>query len=242
MPINFKISNSSIVSTNLILNLDASNTTSYPGTGTVWTDLSGNGNNFNIVATAYNSTGVKYMDFNGSYGIAKRSSDITLTDANGVTYMLWTRIKYPTIADFRTLTRGFSAQHHVLINISTTNLGMYDNATYGGFLTSGYDVANLPGYGTTTWACMYFRYQSSSPYYQMSYNDTPGTIRGSITDSKSRYVNGFSCIGGYHNTNTTPSDASQYWGDIAQLVVYNKFLTDAECTQNFNATRARFGL
>ncbi len=34
-----------IVTDNLILCLDAANTKSYPGTGTVWKDLSGNGNN-----------------------------------------------------------------------------------------------------------------------------------------------------------------------------------------------------
>ena len=34
-----------ITTDGLILHLDAANTKSYPGTGTVWTDLSGNGNN-----------------------------------------------------------------------------------------------------------------------------------------------------------------------------------------------------
>jgi histidinol-phosphate/aromatic aminotransferase/cobyric acid decarboxylase-like protein len=61
MAINFKVTpTTSIVSSGLILNLDASNASSYPGTGTVWSDLSGAGNNFNIVATAYNPTGVKF--------------------------------------------------------------------------------------------------------------------------------------------------------------------------------------
>ena len=52
----------------LILQLDAQNTKSYPGTGTTWYDTSGNNNNFTINASAYNSSGPKYMDFNGSYG------------------------------------------------------------------------------------------------------------------------------------------------------------------------------
>ena len=41
------ISSSSIVTSGLVLNLDAGNTASYPGSGTTWTDLSGNGNNWN---------------------------------------------------------------------------------------------------------------------------------------------------------------------------------------------------
>ncbi len=44
-----------------------------PGSGTTWYDLSGNNNNFNIVATAFkNNSAGKYMDFNGSYGCDKK--------------------------------------------------------------------------------------------------------------------------------------------------------------------------
>ena len=37
----------------LVVHLDATDTNSYNGSGTVWTDLSGNNNNFNIVASAH---------------------------------------------------------------------------------------------------------------------------------------------------------------------------------------------
>ena len=38
-----------ITTDGLILYLDAANTKSYSGSGTVWTDLSGNGVNFNLI-------------------------------------------------------------------------------------------------------------------------------------------------------------------------------------------------
>lgn len=44
--------------------LDARNTNSYPGTGTAWTDLSGNGNNFTLSNTTYNAGG--WLSFNGT--------------------------------------------------------------------------------------------------------------------------------------------------------------------------------
>jgi hypothetical protein len=44
--------------------VDARNSKSYPGTGTVWTDLSGYNNNFNLANVSYNSAG--YFTFNGS--------------------------------------------------------------------------------------------------------------------------------------------------------------------------------
>lgn len=233
------VASNAVVSTNLILHLDAGNTSSYPGSGTVWSDLSGSNNNFNIVATAYNSTGVKYMDFNGSYGIAKNSADISITDATGVTYCVWTRVKNSS-GDWRTLTRSYSSDHHVIIQQGGWQIGMYDNDS-AGFIDSGYSQQSLPNYGTSNWIAIYWRWQPSSPYYEMSYNDTPGTIRGSITNSNGRFNRGFGSIGGYHNGNQTPSSGSQFWGDISVFMAYNRRLTDAELLQNYNYYKTRFG-
>lgn len=227
------------VTTNLILHLDAGNTSSYPGSGTVWSDISGSNNNFNIVASAYNSTGVKYMDFNGSYGCAKNSSDISISDATGVTYCVWTRVKNSS-ADWRTLTRSYSSDHHVIIQYNGWEIGMYDNDS-AGFVGSGFSQQSLPNYGTSNWVSIYWRWKNSSPYYEMSYNDTPGTIRGSITNVAGSFNRGFGSVGAYHNGNQTPSDASQYWGDIAVFMAYNRRLTDAELLQNYNYYKSRFG-
>ena len=227
------------VTTNLILHLDAGNTSSYPGSGTVWSDLSGSNNNFNIVASAYNSSGVKYMDFNGSYGCAKNSADISISDATGVTYCVWTRVK-DSNADWRTLTRSYSSDHHVIIQYQGWEIGMYDNDS-AGFVGSGFSQQSLPNYGTSNWISIYWRWKNSSPYYEMSYNDTPGTIRGSITNVAGSYNRGFGSVGAYHNGNQTPSSASQFWGDIAVFMAYNRRLTDAELLQNYNYYKSRFG-
>ena len=232
--------NTKISKAGLILNLDASSTESYPGSGTVWYDLSGNANNFNIVAGAYNSSGVKYMDFNGSYGMAKNSTDISLSDSIGVTYVMWTRIKNSS-ADWRTLTRSYVNDHHVIILAGGWEIGMYDNDS-AGWISTGYSQQSLPNYGTSNWICMYWRWQSSSPYYEMSYNDTPGTIRGSITNTNARYNRGFGAIGGYHAASTDPSVGSQFWGDIANFMCYNRRLTDTELLETYNIQKGRFGL
>jgi len=225
-----------ITTNNLILCLDAGNKKSYPGSGTVWYDLSGNNNHFNILATAFNAGG--YMDFNGSYGIAKNSSDISLSDSTGVTYHLITRIKNSS-GDWRTLTRSYVNDHHVIISSGGWEIGMYDNDG-SGFIGSGYSQQSLPNYNTSNWVQLYWRWQSSSPYYQLSINNTPGTINGSTTNANARYNRGFGAIGGYHNGNTDPSSASQYWGDIAYFAVYNKFLTSDELLQNSSAMKSRF--
>lgn len=228
----------SIVTTNLLLYLDATNYNSYSGTGTVWRDLSGNNNNFNIVASAFTSSGVPYMNFSGSHGCAKNSTDINISDATGVTYCVWTRVLNSN-SNWRTLTRSYVSDHHVIIQAGGWDIGMYDNDSVG-FISSGYSQQSLPNYGTSNWISLYWRWQSSSPYYELSYNDSPGTIRGSITNASGRFNRGFGSLGAYHNGSTTPSDASQYWGDISVFMAYNRRLTDAELLQNYNYYKTRF--
>jgi hypothetical protein len=231
----------SIVTPGLVLQLEAFNPASYSGTGTAWNDLSGAGNHFTLTnAAAFNSSGPKYMDFNGSYGAAYRATDIAL--ANTVTYMVWTRVKNST-ADWRTLTRANAGtgNHHVIITAGGWDIGMYNNSgtnSPSANNTSGYLQTSLPNHGTSNWICMYWRFNTSSPYYRMSYNDTPGTIRANITTSGAQYGGtGFGTLGAYNY-----AAPSQYWGDISAFYAYNRILTDAELMQNFNQTRGRFGL
>lgn len=231
-----------LITSNLFLYLDAGLTTSYSGSGTVWNDISGNGRNFNIVATAYNSSGPKYMDFNGSYGMAKNTGDLSLSDSTGITFIVATRVKSST-GDWRTLTRGYGGDHQIIVQSGGNAVGMYDNDG-GAFIDASLAQTSLPNYGTTNWMLLYIRWQATSPYMEISWNNTPGTIRGSSTSTSARYTRGFGSIGGYmgDGLSTDPSVGSQFWGDIGLFLVYNKRLSDAELTQNYNYFKSRFGL
>jgi len=230
--------------------LDAADPTSYPGadgSGNTWYDLSGLGNHFRLNYTAFVPTGVKYMDFNGTYGLAKTLSNTDIgmvgKEQGHVTYIVWTRIKR-TNTEWRTLTRGATStpDHHVIIENGGWNIGMYDGQNGSNFNNTGYSQQNLPNYATNGWNMLIFRYGSSAPQFRLSYNDTPGTIVGSVSSTNAGYKFGFSSLGGYGNSNaaTSVTDASQYWGDIAWFGAWNRALTDAECLQVYNATSPRF--
>jgi hypothetical protein len=75
-----------IINDNLILYLDASNPSSYPGTGTVWYDLSGNENNFNLNGPTHNLSG--YFDFDGNNDFAKTVSTLDLSQYDNVTVQI----------------------------------------------------------------------------------------------------------------------------------------------------------
>lgn len=227
---------------NVILNLDAANIKSYPGSGTTWYDTSGRGNHFTVNASAYNSTGVKYMDFNGSYGCAVTASgvDMPLPQTSSVSAIVWT-IPKNSSADWRTLFRAESsgANHHVIIQSGGWLLGMYDNTNSTGFNNSGFSQQSLPGY-PTQWNMMVWRWSnvsSSNYYYNFSYNDTPGTIQGYISSSNARFITGFRTLGAYN-----AASPSQFWGSIASVTMYNRYLSNDEVVGYFNATRKRFSI
>lgn len=231
-----KTKTSSIVTSGLVLNLDAGNPSSYPGSGTVWYDLSGNGYNYNIVATAYDSSGPKYMNFNGSHGIAKRGSDFTLS--GNVTILTWTRIK-ETLGDWRTLTRAYGGDHIPIVAFDSYNFGMYDNDS-GGFITCNCFQDQFPTFSSNNWLFLHIRMSSSSPFMRVSYNNYPEIIFGQTTNSNAALQRGPGNIGGYHNESTNPSIASQYWGDIASIKIYNRILTNKEISQNYSVEYSRF--
>ena len=76
-----------IVTDGLVLALDAASTRSYPGSGSTWSDLSGNSNDFTIDSTGltYN-TGGWFDMVNG--GI---NSGNNITDATACTFVFWIR-------------------------------------------------------------------------------------------------------------------------------------------------------
>ena len=232
------------VSDGLVLHLDAGNPASYPGTGTNWYDLSGKGNHFAVLSTAYNSGSGGYMDFNGSYGCAKKTdADLAFYNCD-LTAIVWTRVKSST-TEWRTLFRGLStgSDHQVIIESGGNRIGMYDGGNASGFNVSGYSQTSLPNYGTSNWVMMTWRWSNNtSPYYSLGINSTPDTVVGSITSANARFKHGICSIGAYNNAvQTDPSNASQYWGDIAVVQIYNRYLSANEIIQNYNSVAARLG-
>lgn len=234
---------SNVVTTGLSLHLDAANTSSYPGTGTVWYDLSGNGYNFNISASAYNSSGAKYMDFGGSYGCAKTSTGSDYAINGVVTAIVWTQPLAST-GNWRTLFRGRSlgSDHQVIIQNGGYAIGMYDNTSGSGFNSSGFSQTSLPNYSTPQWQMMVWFWPSTvSPYYNLMLNGIPAIV-GSNTSTNTKFKGGICSIGAYNNEDgSSPTNASQYWGNIGALYMYNRILTQEEILTMWNATRSRYG-
>ena len=82
----------------LALYLDAGNAISYPGSGSNWYDLSGNGNN----VTMQNSGDITYFTADGGYfntgatGYFTNTSSTTNIPTGGTPYSVSTWVQFPT--------------------------------------------------------------------------------------------------------------------------------------------------
>jgi hypothetical protein len=88
----------SIITQNLVLCLDAANSKSYPGSGTTWTDLSGNGNNGTLAnGVGYNSGNGGSLVFDGvdDY-VSLTSADLRFGGSNSYTFDFFIKVPHST--------------------------------------------------------------------------------------------------------------------------------------------------
>lgn len=223
-----------IVTDGLQLGLNANNENSYIS-GDTWLDLSPNHYDFELVNTSISqissTSDRKYFAFRNDYSLARHnSSDVPLNLNTGVTYVVVTRIATgpSTGGGWRTLTRGLSSDHQVLLGFGPgTFMGTYQNGR-SDWIPTNFDVSTLPSYGTNDWVTLYIRFKNSAPYMTVSAGDSPGTVLGYSSDSHIDLANGIYALGNY-NFGTQP------WGDIAAFYMYNRVLTDIELLQNFHS-------
>jgi hypothetical protein len=214
--------------------LDAGLSASYPGTGTTWYDLSSNNYDWIVREADYSTNDGGSFIFNDG-GIAVRSTDVPLNYTN-TTFVVALRWRSGG-TDWRTLTRGNSADHHVMVQNNTVNLGMYDNNN-AGFLDSGYNIDQTPNY-TTKYNIHIWEFKNTSPYYVYYEN---GVYKSQITDVRAAPNNGFRCIGGYHGGQVNAGITSQQAGDVAAFVMYHRLLTQSEKDGIYNYYKLRFGI
>ena len=202
--------------TNTLLRLSADQ---YTAGSATWADQSGNGLDFTVSTnTSLKGTdadGFPYMNFGGSYGIAKRIvssalTNITAPTTNKYTIFCVTQILNSTTA-YRTLTRGSSEDHQVIVQTGNNNLGLFDTS----FLDSLFDITTAM---TNSRNLLVWELSTSSPIYNFQLNES-GT--NSTITTAANFTLPFATIGG-------ASSASQYWGNIYEFIVYDGHLTASD--------------
>jgi hypothetical protein len=215
--------NPRIVTQGLVLHLDAADKNSYPGTGLTWNDLSGLGNNGTL-----NNGPLFSTDGGGSIVLDGSTKRVTLASPFGqtgfTTVSIWyNRVEAVSSTSWRTLFATTSTNVHHLISQSPSRvLGVFD----GTFRSFGY-TPPIDG-----------KFHNYTVVYQSATNATlyvDGIFVSTITIVLNLATSPIGSIGNWNSGN--------YWaGYLNAPMIYNRALSQQEIIQNYNATKARFGL
>ena len=235
--------NTSTVSDSLMFYLDAANIKSYPGSGTTWSDLSGNGRDATLVNSISISDGSASLT-PGTNDYARISHDATISSAvfganNGYTLESWCR---------------FDVFQNWTCMISKAFGGSWSNTTSALWCDSGGNIRFVIGTnqnsnpaGSYTNSAS-FSASTDTWYHVVGVNDGTnaklyinGTFRSqhalsNITLTRTENTNDITI--GRRGTGTGPS----HDGNISVVKAYSRALTDSEVMQNFNGLRGRYGL
>ena len=204
----------SIVTNGLVMYVDAANVKSYPGSGTTWSDMSGNGNNGTLVNSPVLGANGGSLQFNGS--TQYMTSAFATTSGQALTVLGWL-YSNETTATYRNFFDSVTQRPMIWWNTS----GQIE-----------FDAA----YYTTT---VVYRNQwvyvalskpagsSAASYY----------VNGSLVGTGTAYT-----IPALTPTWLNRASGQTWTGNCSNIKIYNRALTAVEVLQNFNALRGRYGI
>ena len=220
-----------IVTSGLVLHLDAGNTKSYPGTGTTWVDKSGNGKNGTLVnAPTFNSTNGGSIVFDGVNETINFGTGNTFFPLPQFTIDIWFK-SLGTVPTTGTTPGLFGFTFGIRADIYSSSLffSVDNGIDLGGVSISGTFISDNKWYNAT-----FYHTGTNMGIY---INGVFGNSINRTWSGTSRWpTNGWNL--GRDNNNPNQF----YPGHIASCKIYNKVLTATEVLQNFNATRSRFGI
>jgi len=233
--------NPSIVTSGLMLCLDAANKRSYPGTGTTWFDLSGNGYNFTLTnsPTYGNHKNTPCFTFSGVDDYATRAGSIaqdigsacTLTivmsSINNTNFGGCSRLF--SVSDGTTTNNDYS-NYFTLASCIESKFGLWYKSNPGGlYPTSELKTAN-DDYKIVT-----YKWTAGSNAY-VFVNGEQESSAACTTAFNYTQVQRMTVA---MNSNLLIENS---YVRVASIMMYNVELTAAQIAQNFNAIRGRYGI
>lgn len=238
-----------IVRNGLIFAVDAADKNSYPGSGTSWYDLSGN----NRTGTLLNSPGyyTRYINFDGTndYANPGGAADLYAWTANGsvgnsyFTYDIWIRTSDGSGLIVSKPWNG-SGRYNILVGPGSFSL-LVGTGTPGGGDQS-YSIGYTAGIDTGNWTNLVVWASPIQMGYYINGGQYSGTATHGLTGGASDFGNA-----GLPLTLMTLYPYGEGWGgnsgfsiagDVGTFKAYNRLLTTAELSQNYNSQKSRFGL
>lgn len=237
--------NQRTVTEGLVLCVDAANPKSLSEsagaitTGSTWTDLSGAGNHGTIrgANTVFSTDNSGYIDFNDSYGNNTNSSHVDFDDTpslnmtDSLTIESWVNFNADS-PDFIFEKGSVNTQYSLFSHGTDIMFRSY----HVGFPNVQKNVTKLlAGVTNGNWYHIVGTWDGSNKrlYVNGAEIGSPVAISASlVTTTQGARIGAFG----------QGSFGYPFGGKIAKVAVYNIGLSEAQVTQNYNATRGRFGI
>jgi len=225
----------SIITSGLIMHLDAGNTSSYSGSGTTWSDLVGSNDATLVNGPTFQSGNGGYIQFDGTNDRAEI----------GITYPANYTIHIALLAS----ERGNHSKEAILdqgAGSRTNPVRLWKrSATYSSNGPGNFKIQNTNTF-TAAGAISTTTIQDNTWYVVTATYD--GTdlkmyVNGSLEDTESASAHG-------NNVGASLADHPASFGSsmqvnqmgVGELAMYNTALTATEVTANFDAVKSRYGL
>lgn len=235
------IQTNELVTDNLFLHLDASDSASYPGSGTTWYDLTANNNDATINGATFSSTDGGIFDLDGSNDNISipHVSSLSLSTSAQRTIQVWVKIDAlpalnTQIPVFGKLSSSFGFDGYWG--------GLFSDGGVVRCVTNGTAVQRVSNSTLTvsidTWYLFTFISQitSTSNTTKLYINETEYITNAHGSDS---YTESNPLYLGYIGSGVSSNYLN---GKIGACYFYTKGLSAAEVSENYNATKSRYGL
>jgi hypothetical protein len=223
-----------IVRSGLVLDLDAGMNASYVGSGTNWTDLSPYGNNGTLTnGPTYSSANGGSLVFDGTNDYASIAHSDSLSLPTALTLSIW-------------FYSGTAPENIAYLK------GRTDADNYNPYLTfSG--VYGWTGPNGRAFYTPSAGFIQNNTWYNLvvshTSGNTPNVYRNGVLSTSYTFTEGDGTRALGTNTNQVGINADiprgtigSFNGRVASIQLYNRALTAAEISQNYNALRNRYGL
>jgi hypothetical protein len=226
-----------IVTDGLVLYLDAANTKSYPGSGTVWTDIVNLANGTLTNGPTFNSANGGSIVFDGVDDYVGITNPTILQNQN-FSISVWINPLSPnqaitSIVDYdHGNLQGWVIQSEDAITNRYYYLGYYDGSTFQP--STGIGAGKGVQLTNSVWQNLTYTKNGTSV---IGYLNGIQSFTSTAGNANVFYSNKNLNIGG-----TVIFSDRDYKGNIASTQVYNRALSATEVLQNYNSTKTRFGL
>ena len=239
-----------IVTSGLVMHLDAGNASSYPGSGTAWTDLSGNGNNGTLTnGPTYSSADGGQIVFDGTNDFTAIAGSSSLAFNTGdFTIESWFKLTSVTTDYEYIYAIAYGSSAHLEYSLRFGEIGFDDRLQF----------AVNAGATSTTYSFPEKKSTLSNVWLQFVHTRESGTNKAFINGATRNFNSGVApSTYPLSSFNDSAGSATQFASSLARSQTlasfnapiniaitraYNIALSPSQVLQNFNANKARFGL